>query len=196
MKDWKIFFLLSLISLFGLTACEDTDEPGEYDNWQERNAEYIDSIAVVARANADGSWKVILDTGLDESKIHGNEYYIYCKVLESGNGTEHPASTDSVQVNYSGHLIPSKSYPNGFKFDSSYEGELEPEFDVPMGFVLSGTVPGFSKAVQNMVAGDIWRVYIPENLGYGAEASSGVPAYSALIFDINLVSFTPVSAVK
>lgn len=194
MKDLKVlFFLLSLLFVFA--SCEDTTEVGEYDNWQQRNIAFIDSIANVARANADGNWKVIPATGLDESKEHENEYNVYCYVLQAGDGTVHPKFTDTVKVNYSGRLIPSKSYPKGFVFDGSYEGELEPEFDVPTDLQLQKTVPGFYTAVQQMVAGktpysgDIWRVYIPADLAYGSETKSGIPAYSALIFEINLVAF-------
>jgi FKBP-type peptidyl-prolyl cis-trans isomerase FklB len=39
--------------------------------------------------------------------------------------------------------------------------------------------------------GDIWRIYIPYTLGYGTSNSSTIPAYSTLIFDVNLVGFTP-----
>ena len=196
MRNLKaIYFLLSAL-LFVFASCEDTKEVSEYDNWQERNIEFIDSIATVARADNDGKWKVIPATGLDESKEHGNEYNVYCYVLQAGDGTKHPAYTDTVKVNYKGTLI------NGYIFDSSYDGELEPEFDVPVEFGLIGTVPGFRTAVQHMVAGttpdsgDIWRVYIPANLGYGAKTSTGIPAYSALIFDINLVSFRAVGTKK
>lgn len=119
---------------------------------------------------------------------------MYCHVETSGDGAEHPIFTDYVNVNYRGRLIPSKSYPDGRIFDSSYDGELEPDFDVPTTLKLSGTVPGFYTAVQKMVKGDTWRVYIPANLAYGANAQSGIPAYSALVFDINLVSFGSANA--
>ena len=196
MKNIKMLSLLAAL-LFGFAACDETEEIQEFGNWQARNVQYIDSIADVARTNADGTWKVFLATGLDETKEWGNEYYVYCNVLQAGNGTLHPAYTDTVLVNYKGRLIPSLSYPQGYVFDYSYDGELDPTFDVPVKFSLAGTVQGFSTAVQHMVAGstktngDIWRVYIPSNLGYGANDYSGIPAYSALIFDINLVSFTP-----
>ena len=189
MKSIRILFALTLSVLFGLTSCEETTEVGEFDNWQERNTLYIDSIATVARENAYGDWKVLLADGLDDSKQWDNEYYVYCQVIKEGSGLEHPLYTDSVLVNYSGRLIPSDTYPDGYLFDSSFKGELNPSFNVPVGMPLSGTVPGFCKAVQNMVDGDIWKVYIPYQLGYGASSSAGVPAYSSLIFDINLVSF-------
>jgi hypothetical protein len=48
----------------------------------------------------------------------------------------------------------------------------------------------FYTAVQQMTDGDLWKVYIPNKLGYGASGSTGVPAYSTLVFDINLVSFS------
>ena len=189
MKSIKILFTLTLSVLFGLTSCEESVEVGEFDNWQQRNTLFIDSIAQVARENAFDDWKIILAEGLDDSKPWGNECYVYCQVLEDGYGTAHPLFTDSVLVNYSGRLMPSATYPAGYRFDSSYSGDFNPSFNVPVGMTLSGTVPGFYTAVQNMVDGDTWKVYIPYQLGYGESATSGIPAYSTLIFDINLVSF-------
>lgn len=189
MKSIKILFTLTLSVLFGLTSCEETTDVGEFDNWQSRNTQFIDSIAGVARANTYGDWKVILADGLDPMKQWGNDCYVYCQVIEEGSGTEHPLFTDSVVVNYSGRLMPSATYPDGFLFDSSYSGDFNPSFNVPVGMPLSGTVPGFYTAVQHMVDGDIWKVYIPYQLGYGEKVSASIPACSTLIFDINLVSF-------
>ena len=189
MKNIRIFLSLMLSALFGLTACDESNEVGEFDNWQQRNTQFIDSIAAVARANAYDDWKVFLAQGLDTAKVWGNEYYVYCRVVEEGCGTAHPLYTDNVVINYSGRLMPSATYKDGYIFDSSYSGELDPAFNVPVTLPLSGTVEGFCTAVQQMTDGDIWEVYIPYQLGYGAKGSSGVPAYSTLIFDINLVSF-------
>ena len=189
MKDIRILLLLTMSVLFGLTSCEESDEAGEFDNWQQRNTQFIDSIAAVARANAYDDWKVFLAQGLDTAKVWGNEYYVYCRVVEEGSGTAHPLYTDNVVINYSGRLIPSATYKDGYIFDSSYSGELNPAFNVPVTMPLAGTVEGFCTAVQQMTDGDIWEVYIPYQLGYGATGTSGIPAYSTLIFDINLVSF-------
>ena len=189
MKSIRILLTFTLSVLLGLTSCEENTEVGEFDNWQQRNTQFVDSIAAVARANTYGDWKIFLVEGLDTAKQWSNDYYVYCQVLEEGNGTEHPLFTDSVVVNYSGRLMPSATYPDGFKFDSSYTGELNPSFNVPVGMPLSGTVPGFYTAIQHMVDGDIWKVYIPYVLGYGAAGSSSIPGYSTLVFDINLVSF-------
>ena len=189
MKSIRILFSLTLSVLIGLTSCEEASEAGEFDNWQERNVQFVDSIAAVARANVYDDWKVFLVEGLDTAKEWDNGYYVYCQVIEEGNGTAHPLFTDSVLVNYSGRLIPSATYPDGYKFDSSYSGEFNPSFNVPVGMPLSGTVPGFYTAVQKMVSGDTWKIYIPYQLGYGVDGTSGIPGYSTLVFDINLVSF-------
>lgn len=199
MNKIKIFILSISACICLFASCDETVEPGDYDNWQERNIAYIDSIATVAAVNADGTWKVFPATGLVDTVEWADEYYVYCKVLQAGDGEEHPDYNDTVLVNYSGRLIPTKTYPEGYIFDSSYDGKLEPEFDVPVELPLAETVKGFYTALQQMVAGktlfsgDIWRVYIPANLGYAEVASSTIPAYSTLIFDINLVSFHPAS---
>lgn len=196
MKSLKLLFGL-LLMLCAVVSCRESEEVSEFENWEVRNVQYIDSIAEVARTNADGSWKIFLATGLDENREWSNDYYVYCQVLQAGDGTSHPMYTDSVLVNYSGRLIPTDGNSSGYVFDASYDGELNPAFDVPVKFSLAGTVHGFSTAIQHMVDGttrtngDIWRIYIPYTLGYGTPGSSSIPAYSTLIFDVNLVDFTP-----
>ena len=190
MKNIRILLSLMMLALLGLTSCDESSEAGEFDNWQQRNTQFIDSIANVARANVDGDWKIILNAAVaDTLNVQPNYEYVYCQVIKEGSGLVHPISTDSVFLNYSGRLIPSATYPDGYLFDSSYKGELDPSFNVPAGLPLAGTVDGFYTAVQKMVAGDVWKVYIPYQLGYGVTGTTGIPAYSALVFDINLVSF-------
>lgn len=196
MKKIKTLLLLAAV-LTGFAACSETEELPEFHDWQNRNAQFIDSIANVAHADKSGDWKIFLDGRIpDNTKEWPKDYYVYCQVIKAGDGTASPLFTDTVELNYQGQLIPSKSHPNGYLFDYSYSGKLDPEFDVPSKFVLSGTVPGFYTAVEHMVvgttktSGDYWRVYIPANLGYGSTDYQGIPGYSTLIFDINLVSFS------
>lgn len=194
MTNLKVLLMMLSASLVAM-SCSETDEPGEYDNWQGRNIAYIDSIANVARANADGSWNIFLGEGLSADGTWGNEYYVYCKELQKGDGTQHPMANDTILVNYRGRLIPTKTYPDGYIFDQSYIGELDPAVDVPVKLNLITCVRGWRTAVANMVkgttpeSGDIWRIYVPATLGYGTSASGAIPAYSTLIFDINLVDF-------
>lgn len=194
MVDVKKILMLLLIVL-GVVACDETEESGEFDNWQARNTEFIDSIAKVARENVSGEWKVFLAYGLVDTVQWSNEYYVYCNVLQQGDGADSPMFNDTVLVNYRGRLIPTKTYPEGYIFDQSYVGELDPAVDVPVSLSLSGCVRGWVTAVTEMAKGttltngDIWRIYIPSELGYGATEQTAIPAYSTLVFDINLVDF-------
>jgi len=39
-----------------------------------------------------------------------------------------------------------------------------------------------------MEVGDKWEVWIPWQLGYGSSASGTIPAYTTLVFEIELIS--------
>ncbi len=199
MNFLKIYPLFLFVALMALASCDETEEVGEYDNWAARNVAFIDSIANVARANESGDWKVFLAYGLNDTLQWDNQYYVYCNVVRRGDGTESPGYSDTVLVNYRGRLIPSKTYPEGNIFDESYLGQLDPDVDVPQKLNLSGCVRGWTTAMMRMVkgttraTGDVWRVYVPAALGYEDRTGvSGVPQYSTLIFDLNLVDFYPI----
>ena len=191
MKYHKLISLLFIATIGCLfTSCEETAEVDEFANWESRNTVFIDSIARVAQANADGKWLRILSYKLDSVNINGNlvnydaANYVYCHIEQEGIGTKHPVST--VLANYRGRLIPTSSHPQGKVFDESYRGELNPATNKPIEFSLDNVIVGWTTALMHMVEGDYWRLYIPANLGYGSTESTDIPAHSALIFDINL----------
>ena len=187
------FFVLHFSLL--LSSCKEAEEVGEYDNWQARCEAYIDSIARVASSNADGQWKVIRSFTLAEKDVDGKtavwdtDDYVYCHVEQKGNGALLPLFTDTVRVNYRGRLMPTHQHPEGYIFDQSFKGDVNPKFNIPTKFEVGALTVGVSSAVQQMYVGDVWRIYVPAALGYGSSdrSSSGIPAYSALIFDMNLV---------
>lgn len=47
------------------------------------------------------------------------------------------------------------------------------------------------KGFGGMKAGDQWKLYIPYPLAYGKDGTEGIPGYSTLIFDVNLVDIFP-----
>ena len=201
MKILKIYSLFLFVALMGFTSCDETEEAGEYDNWAARNVAFIDSIATVARANVSGDWKVFLADGMNDTLSWNNQHYVYCNVIRSADGTVSPGFSDTVLVNYRGRLIPSKTYPEGNIFDESYNGQIDPEVNVPQKLNVSGTsvLRGWTTALLRMTkgktrtTGDIWRVYIPSTLGYqGRTDVSLIPAHSTLIFDLNLVDSYPI----
>ena len=183
-----ILGLLFSVSL-AVTSCEETEGVVDpYYKWQERNERYIDSIAQVAKANPD-KWRVILSYKItpDLNNLQQKTSdYIYCRMLEKGEGTMKPIYTDSVITHYRGKLIPLYD-GSEVVFDQSFKGELNTETAVPVGFAVGGVIVGWTTALQEMVEGDRWEVYIPQGLGYGmAGSGSSIPAYSTLIFDMKL----------
>ena len=77
-----------------------------------------------------------------------------------------------------------------YVFDQSWTGEFDEATAKPSTFAVTGTVvDGFSTLLQYMHIGDKWRVYIPYQLAYGEKVQGSVPAYSTLIFDVELVHY-------
>ena len=186
-----ILGLLFSVSL-AVTSCEETEGVVDpYYKWQERNERYIDSIAEVAKANP-GEWRVILSYKItpDLNNLQQKTSdYIYCRMLEKGEGTMKPIYTDSVITHYRGKLIPLYD-GSEVVFDQSFKGELNTETAVPVGFAVGGVIVGWTTALQEMVEGDRWEVYIPQGLGYGQTGSgNSIPAHSTLIFDMKLEKF-------
>ena len=191
-KGWvKVlpFYLFILLPLF--TSCsEEASEEEEYANWKERNEQFLASLANDSLKQSN--WQRIKLFSLDPNTEGAVSDYIYVKKISNGEGTEMPIYTDSVRVVYRGRLIPSKSYPQGFIFDSTVYGEYSPVTAYTKRQLVSNTILGYATALQNMHKGDYWRVYIPSELGYGTSDYSTIPGYSVLVFDLTLLDFSPV----
>jgi len=97
-------------------------------------------------------------------------------VIEQGGGSK-PAATDRVLVHYRGRLI------DGTEFDSSHKRNK------PSSFRVDQVIRGWSEALQLMHRGSHWQLFIPAELGYGAQgAGTSIPPHSTLIFDVELLS--------
>jgi peptidylprolyl isomerase/FKBP-type peptidyl-prolyl cis-trans isomerase FklB len=98
------------------------------------------------------------------------------KVVKSGPTTvPSPRPQDLVKVHYEGKLL------DGTVFDSSYERGQ------PAVFPLKGLVPAWVTALQLMHPGDEWTLWVPSELGYGAEDKGAVPPNSVMVFRIELI---------
>lgn len=98
------------------------------------------------------------------------------RVLKNGKGKVHPRLKDKVTVHYAGRL------ENGKEFDSSYKRGK------PLKFHVNAVVKGWMEALQMMVQGDKWELFVPPELGYGAKGVPGViPPHAVLIFEVELI---------
>ena len=98
------------------------------------------------------------------------------KVLVQGNGPV-PNVDEKVQVNYEGRLV------DGTVFDASAKhGEK------PIEFRPNQVIKGWQEGLTMMPVGSKWQLFIPYELGYGDRDTGQIKPYSALIFDVELVS--------
>ena len=189
-KNILLLIGLFLFTAISFTSCsESTGEVDPYENWDQRNQNYVDSIYKVAYANSGedvGEWKIFYSYKLPPLAIGQKgdvNDYVYCKVKSIGDGAT-PLFNDTVFVSYKGMLI------NNVVFDKSYSGEYN-ENSPYVSFVTGKLVTGFTTALEHMKVGDIWTMYIPSDLGYGASGYSDIPANSTLIFDVALRKVSP-----
>lgn len=117
-----------------------------------------------------------LEENLMRDEVTATASGVQYEVIESGDGPR-PSETDEVVVHYRGTLI------DGTEFDSSYErGE-------PAQFQLDQVIPGWAEALQLMPVGSKWKIYIPQELAYGANPRQGgvIEPYMTLVFEVELL---------
>ena len=130
---------------------------------EKMNAENIEKGKAFLEENAKKEGIVTLPSGL--------QY----EVITEGNGKK-PSATDRVKCHYEGTLI------DGTLFDSSVKRGQ------PAVFGVNQVIKGWVEALQLMSEGSKWRLFIPSELGYGAQqAGEMIPPHSTLIFEVELI---------
>lgn len=135
-------------------------------------------------------WRVpLLSSSLLTDFLRGREGVVVLpsglqyKVLREGDGEAHPLVSTSCECHYEGRTAQewSKS-PQGKKFDSSYDRGS------PTSFAPSGVIKGWTEAMQLMVEGDKWEMYIPSELGYGESGQgSDIGPGDVLVFTMEII---------
>lgn len=102
------------------------------------------------------------------------------KILQGGSGDSHPTASSPCECNYEGRTA--QNWPDGATFDSSYARGK------PATFAPNQVIKGWTEAMQLMVEGDKWEMYIPSELGY---SDRGMPPTigggDVLVFTMEIV---------
>lgn len=106
------------------------------------------------------------------------------KVVKQGTGIV-AEQGDDVTVKYEGKLI------NGEVFDSSYKRNPDTTTFKP-----TQVIKGWTEALCMMPEGSEWELYIPQELAYGDRPTGSIPAFSTLIFRVEVVSVKKAEAEK
>lgn len=106
------------------------------------------------------------------------------ETIREGSGPRIGAN-DGVLIDYKGRLT------DGTVFDSN-EGKG------PAPMLVGQVVPGFSEALQLMQPGGSYRIWLPPELGYGANVPPGgpIPPNAVLDFDVAILQVVPDAALQ
>ena len=97
---------------------------------------------------------------------------LYYVIDTPGTGAQ-PNSQSTVTVAYKGYLT------NGSVFDESASAGIS--------FSLTSVIQGWQEGIPYFKEGGSGILLIPSALGYGNQATSGIPANSVLIFEVALI---------
>lgn len=110
------------------------------------------------------------------------------KVLREGDGEDHPTVGAPCECHYAG-TTPSLT-PNAIDLDEAEWSEFDSSYKrgSSTSFAPNQVIKGWTEAMQLMVEGDKWEMYIPSDLGYG-EGGSGakIKGGDVLIFRMEIL---------
>ena len=137
---------------------------------------YLDTKKHAAYGSLKLEGEKFLENNKSNKDIQTTESGLQYEIIKSGNG-KRPSKVDTVSVHYHGTLI------DGTVFDSSVER------GTPASFGVHQVIPGWTEALQLMDIGSKYRLFIPQELAYGANPHPGGPIqpFSALIFEVELL---------
>lgn len=128
-----------------------------------------------ARAEQMGAeGQAFLAENAQRPEVQVTESGLQYEVLKAGEGAI-PSRSDKVRVHYHG------TFTDGKVFDSSVQRGQPAEFPV------GGVIPGWVEALQLMPVGSKWKLFIPQELAYGARGAGSIPPYSTLVFEVELL---------
>lgn len=157
-------------------------------NMMNRKVKFITSgllaIILIITVSCDPSKKIEADeretirTFISNNNVtvQPTESGLYYIEITAGTGNC-PVTGDSVVVNYAGYFL------NGNLFGYSTA-------TAPFGFVMGNgyALEGFEEGISYMRKGGTARLLLPSKLGYGTFGTYGIPGYTPLLFQVELLN--------
>ena len=153
-----------------------------------------DNIEVWREANVNAYNEIIKNPEYKALETETGPAGVYYKIIKSGAGTEHPLQTSKVKVLYKIY------YYDKSVFSAGTSGNDIPVEMAVFEEIYSGvfTPRGFSFALQNMVVGDKWEIWIPYYLAFGAygvqnydyyyyQVQTIIKGYTTFVYEVELV---------
>lgn len=176
LKLSRILPLIATVALLlpAVSACIKDDEK-DYSEWKKRNEAFVDECRSAVTPDGKPEYESYSPVWLGSSQFVLIKYHTrpvgYADSI-------HPMDNSTVDIKYQGMLMDSTVFDNSYNRtadgDSIYR--CRP----------NAMIPGFWATLTHLVPGDSVTVVIPARLGYGVSGTTGIPPYSALIFDIKM----------
>lgn len=168
MKLTHIPTLLLIVVAAVLTGCEKDNNDEELRDMEQRLLQ-----------------QYLIDNNITQEPTASGMYYI---VLEPGSG-DSPGPDSWVDIQYTGKLIDGTVFETNIESVALIEGIYSPGFVYGLTrlFADNITMDGLREGILYMTEGEKARLIIPSELALGGGSQGNIPAYSTLIFDVNLM---------
>ena len=160
----------------GIQDVLDQNQPEiSYQDAQQIINDFFQSLSEKASEQANAAGVAFLAENAKREEVVTLPSGLQYEIITQGSGSI-PTASDSVKVHYHGTLV------DGNVFDSSVSrGE-------PATFGVTQVISGWVEALQLMPVGSKWKLFIPSDLGYGAQgAGQAIAPHSTLIFEVELL---------
>lgn len=135
----------------------------QYADWKKENEEFLAN-------NAKNEGVKVTESGL--------QY----KIISEGKGSI-ATDTTKLKVTYTGKLIDGTVFDSSIKEDQKTKAKTNNPFSCTPS---SGIIKGWQEILKTLPIGTKCTVYIPAELGYGAQNTGKIKPFSTLIFDMEI----------
>jgi|ERR1712010_345395 len=144
-----------------------------YDGWKDLKAKSKDDNTAFYKKIGEMAEKG--ENGVKTLKDKSGKVILYYTVHETGSGKDAPQAGTQCDCHYKGVTI------DGNQFDSSFDRGST------TAFAPNQVIKGWTEAMQQMVEGDMWEMYIPSDHAYGDRGAGGkIPGGATLVFVMRL----------
>ena len=170
-----------LFAVLLITSCvKDDKEDPHLETWKQQNEQAFNDLA----NNPDYT----------ELRMPGSAASIYYRVIEKGEG-KRVLYTSRAEVYYKGWYVATNSYYGKTAgtlfdhqlFDDGVTLKVAISSQAATTSYSSDILEGWKIALQYMVEGDKWEIWIPYYYGYKENGRLSIPGYSTLAFEIELI---------
>ncbi|MDB2363851.1 FKBP-type peptidyl-prolyl cis-trans isomerase [Flavobacteriales bacterium] len=116
--------------------------------------------------------QAFMDAFSKQKGVISTDSGILYKYINKSNSIEQVNPMGKVKCNYAG------TFTDGQQFDAS---------QAPVEFGVRQVIPGWTELLMLMHPGDKIKAVIPYEMAYGERGRNGIPPYSTLVFEMELV---------